>query len=197
MDAETTEMNEGRQEQKTQNGQRSRSKTSLRRRYEAEVDVIRSQIGGLEKVRDRLGLSQRKMCQLLMVDPSAWSRWTKDESKVPPHIYRALQWYLALTQEKPEWHPQNSFSPLMHGNVQKDKGMQILQSEIRSQLSQIRSYSNDFADEFRSLTEKWADEKKQLQQRIEKKDTALAVWKLFVLLNTTAVAFWLLWQVLP
>jgi hypothetical protein len=46
-----------------------RSKTSLRMVYEAQVLVIKKQLGSLEKIRTHLGLSQRKMSQLLMVDP--------------------------------------------------------------------------------------------------------------------------------
>lgn len=44
------------------------------------------------------------MCQLLLVDPSAWTRWTRNEEKTPPHIYRALEWFLALN-EKTLTHP--------------------------------------------------------------------------------------------
>jgi hypothetical protein len=40
------------------------------------------------------------MAQLLMVDPSAWTRWMKT-GQVPPHIYRSLQWYLALREKIP------------------------------------------------------------------------------------------------
>jgi hypothetical protein len=68
-----------------------RSRSSLKMRYEAEVEILKRQIGDLEAVRNRLGLSRRKLCQLLMVDPSAWTRWTKDESKVPPHVWKTLQ----------------------------------------------------------------------------------------------------------
>ncbi|MFM6928449.1 MAG: hypothetical protein ACKOX6_08285, partial [Bdellovibrio sp.] len=50
-----------------------RSKTSLRMHYEAQVAVIRRQTGDLESIRLNLGLSQRKMSQLLMVDPSSWT----------------------------------------------------------------------------------------------------------------------------
>lgn len=78
-----------------------RSKTSLRIRYEAEVELIRKKLGDLESIRESLGLSRRKMCQLLMVDPSAWTRWTNGTTKVPPHIYRALQWYLAINEKYP------------------------------------------------------------------------------------------------
>jgi len=75
------------------------SKTSQKMQYEAHVEVIRRQIGGLEEVRMKLGLSARKVCQLLLVDPSAWSRWKKEGA--PPHIWRALQWYLSLQQQIP------------------------------------------------------------------------------------------------
>jgi hypothetical protein len=84
-----------------------RNKTSLRLKYEAETRVFRSKFGGLEDVRRRLNLSRRQMSQLLLVDPSAWTRWTRDEERVPPHIYRALEWYLTL-EGRSELHPQLS-----------------------------------------------------------------------------------------
>lgn len=77
-----------------------RARSSLRQRYEAEAKVIERRLGGLEEVRNTLGLSQRKMAQLLLVDPSAWTRWTQGES-APPHIWRALAWYLALQDKYP------------------------------------------------------------------------------------------------
>lgn len=79
----------------------SRSKTSLRMKYEAEVNIIQQKLGSLEEIRASLGLSRRKMCQLLMVDPSAWTRWTSGKTTVPPHIFRALQWYLAINEKYP------------------------------------------------------------------------------------------------
>lgn len=75
-------------------GKRSRLKTGLRLKYEAEVALIKKEVGHLEDIRQTLGFSQRKICQLLLVDPSAWTRWTRDDSRVPPHIYRALSWFL-------------------------------------------------------------------------------------------------------
>lgn len=83
-----------------------RSKTSLRMHYEAQVSVIQSQIGNLEEIRGSLGLSQRKMAQLLLVDPSTWTRWTKQGDEAPPHIWRALQWYSALKEKIPGLTPQ-------------------------------------------------------------------------------------------
>ncbi len=78
-----------------------RSKTHLRMRYEAEVSLLQKQLGGLEKVRGELGLSARKICQLLLVDPSAWNRWCRPGGKAPPHVWRALQWYLLLHDKWP------------------------------------------------------------------------------------------------
>lgn len=78
-----------------------RARSSLRQRYEAEARVIERRIGGLEAAREMLGLSQRKMAQLLLVDPSAWTRWTQSEQGAPPHVWRALAWYLALQEKYP------------------------------------------------------------------------------------------------
>lgn len=86
--------------------QNPRSKTSLRMLYEAQVAVIQKQIGDLERVRTDLGLSQRKMAQLLLVDPSSWTRWTRKGDQIPPHIWRSLQWYLTLREKIPGLTPQ-------------------------------------------------------------------------------------------
>ncbi len=78
-----------------------RAKTSLRLKYEAESQMILKKFGGLSGIQSKLGLSQRKICKLLMVDPSSWSRWVLNESKTPPHILRACEWYLALMDKYP------------------------------------------------------------------------------------------------
>lgn len=82
-------------------GADSRVKTSTRLNYEAQAQVIISQIGDLEQIRKSLDLSQRKMAQLLLIDPSSWSRWTQKGDAAPPHIYRALQWYMILQEKIP------------------------------------------------------------------------------------------------
>lgn len=95
-------------------GSGGRVRSSLRMRYQAEVQLIRKDLGGLEDIRNGLGISQRKICQLLLVDPSAWTRWLKDESKVPPHVFRALSWYVDLKSDEksygnwPKWTPVKS-----------------------------------------------------------------------------------------
>ncbi|MGZ3722014.1 MAG: hypothetical protein ACXVA9_03725 [Bdellovibrionales bacterium] len=81
----------------------TRIKSSNRMVYEAEVLFLKNQNGDLEVIRERLGLSRRKICQLLLVDPSAWTRWTSPGNEAPPHIYRALDWYLAGMEKDPEY----------------------------------------------------------------------------------------------
>ncbi len=78
-----------------------RAKSSRRLKFEAEVEVLKRELKSLENVRERLGFSRRKMCELLMVDASAWTRWTKPDGEAPPHIYRALQWYLIVHEKYP------------------------------------------------------------------------------------------------
>ncbi len=80
-----------------------RAKSAVRMRYEAEVKYLREQHGDLEQIRARLGLSRRKMCELLLVDASAWTRWTAPGGEAPPHIYRALDWYLSHMEKDPEY----------------------------------------------------------------------------------------------
>ncbi|MBK9322512.1 MAG: hypothetical protein IPM97_06095 [Bdellovibrionaceae bacterium] len=107
-----------------------RSKTSLRMVYEAQVLVIKKQLGSLEKIRTDLGLSQRKMSQLLMVDPSAWTRWNKSGEEAPPHIWRALQWYMALQEKIPGLTPQYFIG----------KDPQILHEKALLQIKTLRSH---------------------------------------------------------
>jgi transcriptional regulator with XRE-family HTH domain len=83
----------------------SRAKTSLRMLYEAKAQIIRKQLGGLKGIQKQLSLSQRKLAQLLMVDPSTWNRWSKQEDSIPPHIWRSLEWYLALQDQVPGLSP--------------------------------------------------------------------------------------------
>ncbi len=118
-----------------------RPKSALRMRYAAEIKVFKAQHGNLEDIRQKLGFSRRKMCQLLMVDPSAWTRWCKDESKVPPHIYRALEWFLALNQ-KALTQPDLA-SVFLHKYKGQNQGqaadIQLLQGELQRQSRLIQN----------------------------------------------------------
>lgn len=60
------------------------------------LEFLKKSLGDLENIRLRLGLSQRKMGELLMVDPSNWNRWVKRPETVPGSVYQSLHWYLQL-----------------------------------------------------------------------------------------------------
>jgi len=92
-------------------------KSRHRLKYEAQVKVIREQLGSLEDIRQSLGLSRRKICQLLMVDPSAWTRWTRRGDDAPPHIYRSLQWYMAINDKFPGLGNPYWLSSVAHGSI--------------------------------------------------------------------------------
>lgn len=105
----------------------ARSTSPYRLKYAAEVAVIRRDLGGLEEIRNKLGLSRRQITQFLMVDPSAWTRWMRDESKVPPHIYRTLA-YLVQAHEGKSAHT----DPLVRQQIRVLEGHLIeVQSKLR------------------------------------------------------------------
>ena len=85
---------------------RAKARTGLRMKYEAQLSVIRGQIGEISEIKQKLDLNSRGLAQLLLVDPSAVTRWTRDGGEAPPTVYRALQWYLALQEKVPGLTPQ-------------------------------------------------------------------------------------------
>ncbi len=125
---------------------KTRNKTSQKLKYEAEASVIESKIGGIEEVRLGLGLSQRKMSQLLMVDPSAWTRWSSGQTPVPPHVYRSLQWYLALIEKNPEWHPQNSFMKAFQDTNATDlkRSLESHRTELNAELKNLKEDTQNY-----------------------------------------------------
>ena len=103
-------------------------------KYAAEVTLIKRTYGDLEDIRRSMGLSQRKICQLLMVDPSAWTRWTKREGEAPHHIYRALQWFLLLQEKDPSLgNPYSWLQSVARPSLPKAE-IQALGSEIKELL---------------------------------------------------------------
>lgn len=174
-----------------------RAKSPLRIKYEAEKSVLRQKLGSLEEIRQKLGLTQRKMTQLLLVDPSAWTRWMRDESRVPPHVYRSLQWYLELVDKKPEWSPHNSFQPYLQTQVPRlDQQIVELQIQLEKAIQTSQSQSRAFQEAMREAQNQWQAEKHTLESKIEKKDMSLAAWKLIVLLHSCALFASLVWWLL-
>jgi transcriptional regulator with XRE-family HTH domain len=164
-----------------------RAKSSLRIRYESEARVILQSLGGLEGIRQRLGLTQRKLAQLLLVDPSAWSRWLKDESRVPPHVVKALQWYLQLEDKDPAWQQWREFILKRErdpGGL--DRWRRDLEARLKTR-TPVSAESPDFKSQFDELKETDTRLAGELDRRV-----VLGLgWKLLLLLNSLAVMYWI------
>ena len=68
--------------------------------YTSQVQKIKERLGDLEGIRKNLGMSRRQICQILLVNPSAWTRWTRSSQGAPPHFYRALEWLIYIHSKK-------------------------------------------------------------------------------------------------
>lgn len=164
-----------------------RAKTSLRMHYEAQVAVIQKQAGNLEEIRSNLGLSQRKMAQLLLIDPSTWTRWVKGGDSVPPHIWRALQWYLALREKIPGLTPQYFLSSSPEAFHQKAmKELEQERFERTQSLEVLKNELRDLAQERNLLKSELTLLKKDLNFY---RKTSIFVF-LICLLGITGLIFW-------
>lgn len=170
-----------------------RPKTSLRIKYEAEVKSIKKTCGDLETIRRSLGLSKRKMAQLLLVDPSAWTRWTSKKGEAPPHIYRALQWFLLLQEKHPEYKSTlwlNAVAtPQISGHELKNIKKALL-SGARGELSEkADQIIKDKMISHRALEERLSQSKKQtlaLNQKLK----WLLMGQFFLLIFFIALLLW-------
>ncbi len=102
---------------------------TLREQYLLEKERIKYEIGDLEQIRISLGYSQRRMCQLLLVDPSAWTRWTKTLAGAPPHVYQSLRWLVELKNINPDAVAPNNIA----------KRMDFVQRSTHDQLKALKS----------------------------------------------------------
>ena len=175
----------------------NRAKTALRISYETEIELIRKKIGSIDEVREGLGLSRRKMCQLLLVDPSAWTRWGKNPNQIPPHIYRSLQWYLALIEKHPEWHPKNTYLGAFGETQYQMKKIEERWEKRLEKLSQLKSNSETeeiFMDSQMESQISSMDEKTRLLgQQLEMVGQSQKSWRLLLIANTAILLIILLW----
>lgn len=122
--------------------------------------------GDLESIRKKLALSKKEISELLWVDPSAWSRWTKGVSKPPAHIYRALQWYLELLESNPQTKTQYDIEHLKNEWEHSQKRI----------LSQIESLTPQNSPE-----ESWRLERQELLKQLDDKEKLGFTWKMLLL----------------
>ncbi|MBO9667363.1 MAG: hypothetical protein J7501_11190 [Bdellovibrio sp.] len=97
------------------------------------------------------------MSQLLMVDPSSWTRWTRQGDEAPPHIWRALQWYSVLQEKIPGLTPQyfiNQSPQVLHQKalqeldgerVARQAEMQVLNQKIEGFSAERSEFENELA----------------------------------------------------
>ena len=153
-----------------------RSKTSLRIHYEAQAAVIERQLGGLEGVRSKLGLSQRKMAQLLMVDPSAWTRWNRSGTRAPAIVWRALQWYMILQEKIPG---------LTH-NYFLGSSPDVVKTEMNRKLA-----------EFEQKIQVFRSENDELLLKVFNLEQKVKAWRIGTMIMAVTVIFvglvWVLW----
>lgn len=165
-----------------------KTRTSLRLQYEAEARVLRRQMGGIEAIREQLGLSRRKICQLLLIDPSTWTRWTQDEDKVPPHIYKALQWYLVSLEKYPMLHPLHQISISKEGvELEKEQWTQERQ-KLERKLSNLEYQMHE--QRSNQLTQ--TNDLESLPAGTQEKTQGVGLgWKMLLLFNTILLLFFL------
>jgi transcriptional regulator with XRE-family HTH domain len=164
---------------KPENENSVRPKSQQRIRYEAQLEVLHRKNGGLEDIRQRLGFSQKQMCELLLVDASAWSRWIKKDENAPGHIYQALDWYIEAQKNR------RTFKPQLPEMTFIEKTPDIKRV---SQFSQTESVSDIAVEEaVSSVTDKlaaWESEKNLLLEKLKRSEQLQAGWKIFLILNS-------------
>jgi hypothetical protein len=154
-------------------------------KFQAQIRDITGRYGSLEVMRQRLKMSRRQICDYLMVDQSAWSRWVQETSKgAPPHVYRTL----ALAVEQ---------------NLQ--------DSDVRSRVTQSQDLVQGHADHFNSLVKDELAELElkmreqhmsQIENMRERLDASLRQnekfeilklgWKIILIINTVLILYVLL-----
>lgn len=114
-----------------------KARSSQRIRYDAEVSALKKRVGNLDEIRGSLGLTQRKMAQLLLVDPSAWTRWTRDGEDAPPIVYRALGWYLALEGKYPALSPDFWLKNVAKLPAERESEIELRFAEIQAGIARL------------------------------------------------------------
>lgn len=139
-----------------------------------QVDLLKQKIGGLEIARERLGYSRRKICQELLVDPSAWTRWTKNNTdSAPAHVYKMLSFLIDAADRtsnysdvKQKAHDLTFIEPKLH-----DLDLNFSHTEFLSQLAALR------------------EESQKLKVQISNREVLSFGWKLMVIINIVLLLY--------
>lgn len=131
------------------------------------------------------------MAQLLLVDPSAWSRWVKDETKVPPHVIKALQWYLLLEQKDPAFQQWREMIFKREPDPAFDRWRRGIEDKI-DRLPATMPGPSPVTDQIRERLNELQRENAKLAGEVESRLIMGIGWKLILLLNTGVLIYWAL-----
>lgn len=172
--------------------EKERLRAASRLKYESEAQIIQKKLGDLEQIRHSLGLSRRKMAQLLLVDPSAWTRWCKNPERVPPHVYRSLQWYMALIDKNPEWHPQNSF--LKSELASQTQEFAETRERVLKKIAEISELRSNIKDDVEKAVLRASESASALEANLERQSSSQMGWKILLLVNTALLLYFVIWR---
>lgn len=141
------------------------------KKFGREISQIHQKYGDLENMRQTLKCSRREICEYLMVDASAWSRWTSgDRITAPPHVYRTM----ALIMEQ-------KLSNLSTGPLESRKQKKALQEDgLRDEYLRNEYLAQEYLPQIDALKEKLEITIKQN----EKYEILTMGWKIILILNS-------------
>ena len=159
----------------TQTEKRPRAISAHRRRNMEIASKLKTELGNLDDIRGHLGLNKKEMAELLLVDPSAWSRWSKNESKVPLHVWRSLDWYLRLKDTEVS----TSEEPMQSAQIEE------LRAEVMEKLAEMRD--SIIIMERESIQDIIDSERRDLLSEFEQGAQLASGWKLLILANLLGI----------
>lgn len=163
------------------------TKSNMRERYELEVAEIKLRYGTLEDMRAKLGLTKRRMAEFLLVDPSAWTRWTSEENteNAPLHVYKTMSFLMAQFEENPAQFDENK-------RLLAEADFKSIQTHLKKDLSQ--QVAPVLEDARQSLREEIFRELEQLKKMAQTHEELSFGWKILLMLNSVAVLYLILFR---
>lgn len=100
----------------------------------------------IEAYRHHLGFTQKKMTELLKVDPSAWTRWRK--SKAPAWAMQSLDWLVRLNDQQEALGAQKGIEMAV-------QGLSELESHLMDQRAAMRQLEQKAFSDYLFLKSKF------------------------------------------
>jgi hypothetical protein len=161
-------------------GEKKRNRSRTRIFNEASAELIRKRIGGLQGFINSLQLTPRRTCELLLIDPSTWSRWKANENLVPPHSWRAMEWYLALQDKIPGLSTQyflTKESGVTQVSIEK-MVREELKKQYQKELLELGKLAFETTQKLKELTQQTSiQDQNQAQAQVYSKQNS--VWPIF------------------